>query len=181
MRFALGGADQGQPAAALCRVSCSTNPGDAGGAGRGLPRRSPRRHPRARTSRPRFISTGGTPNLSNLGRIRGTRTHRAGTFYLQRPDDARLRRGRARRLRPCCLYDGGQPCGTRAPGILDAGFQDADLRIGDSTGTALSADSLRTMDRRALRGTWLSRSLASSRSRQSRCRAGDSPTSLRQW
>ena len=78
-------------------------------------------------SMPEIISTGGTPNLANLGKIRGATEHRAGTYIFN--DRMMLACGAAQLedCRPACLCHGGQPRGRRArhPRFR---FQDTHLR-----------------------------------------------------
>ena len=67
-----------------------------------------------------IISTGGTPNLKNLGRIAGTTEHRAGTYIF---NDRMMLRCGAATLEDCALQVVATVVSRAAPerGILDAG------------------------------------------------------------
>jgi D-serine deaminase-like pyridoxal phosphate-dependent protein len=68
----------------------------------------------------RIVSTGGTPNLKNLGRIKGTTEHRAGTYIF---NDRMMMRCGAAALEDCALNVISTVVSRAAPerGILDAG------------------------------------------------------------
>jgi D-serine deaminase-like pyridoxal phosphate-dependent protein len=68
----------------------------------------------------RIVSTGGTPNLKNLGRIKGTTEHRAGTYIF---NDRMMMRCGAATLDDCALNVISTVVSRAAPerGILDAG------------------------------------------------------------
>lgn len=68
----------------------------------------------------RTVSSGGTPNLVNLGRIRGTTEHRAGTYVY---NDRMMMAAGAATLADCALtiVTTVVSRATRARGILDAG------------------------------------------------------------
>jgi D-serine deaminase-like pyridoxal phosphate-dependent protein len=68
----------------------------------------------------RIISTGGTPNLKNLGRIAGTTEHRAGTYVF---NDRMMMRCGAAELDDCALHVVSTVVSRAAPerGVLDAG------------------------------------------------------------
>jgi D-serine deaminase-like pyridoxal phosphate-dependent protein len=69
---------------------------------------------------PRIISTGGTPNLKNLGRIAGATEHRAGTYIF---NDRMMVACGAATLDDCALHVVATVVSRAAPerGILDAG------------------------------------------------------------
>lgn len=69
---------------------------------------------------PRIVSTGGTPNLRNLGRIEGTTEHRAGTYVF---NDRMMMAAGAATLEDCALTVVSTVVSRGGPtrGILDAG------------------------------------------------------------
>ena len=69
---------------------------------------------------PRIVSTGGTPNLADLGRVGGTTEHRAGTYVFN--DRMMMAAGQAR-LEDCALTVVATVVSRGGPtrGILDAG------------------------------------------------------------
>lgn len=69
---------------------------------------------------PGIVSTGGSPNLKNVGQLKGATEHRPGT-YLQRPHAGRRWRGVVGRLCAPRLFHRGQPRAAPGRGILDAG------------------------------------------------------------
>ena len=73
-----------------------------------------------RLPEPRIISTGGTPNLKNLGRIGGATEHRAGTYIF---NDRMMVACGAATLDDCALHVVATVVSRAAPdrGILDAG------------------------------------------------------------
>jgi D-serine deaminase-like pyridoxal phosphate-dependent protein len=68
----------------------------------------------------RIVSTGGTPNLANLGRLEGSTEHRPGTYVF---NDRMMMACGAARLEDCALSIYATVVSRAAPerGILDAG------------------------------------------------------------
>jgi len=83
-----------------------------------------------------IISTGGTPNLSNLGRIRGTTEHRAGTYIF---NDRMMLACGAAELADCALHVYTTVVSRAGPerGILDAGSKTLTSDIGGLDGHGL--------------------------------------------
>ena len=75
---------------------------------------------RAEGLAPRVVSSGGTPNLANLGKVRGVTEHRAGTYIF---NDRMMMRCGAATLDDCALNVISTVVSRAAPerGILDAG------------------------------------------------------------
>ena len=56
-----------------------------------------------------MVSTGGSPNMKNLGKLKGATEHRPGHLHLQRPHAGRRRCRHLGRLRAQHLFHRGQP------------------------------------------------------------------------
>jgi D-serine deaminase-like pyridoxal phosphate-dependent protein len=85
---------------------------------------------------PRIVSTGGTPNLANLGRIRGATEHRAGTYVF---NDRMMMAAGAATLADCALTIVSTLVSRANPGrgILDAGSKSLTSDLGKLTGHGL--------------------------------------------
>ena len=98
-----------------------------GGADASMTRRWPACARSGSGSTPAMVSTGGSPNLKNLGKLKGATEHRPGTYIYN--DRMQVAAGVADlgRLRAEYLFDRGEP---RRPRTRHSGcrLQDADLR-----------------------------------------------------
>lgn len=85
---------------------------------------------------PRIVSTGGTPNLRNLGRIEGTTEHRAGTYVF---NDRMMMAAGAATLEDCALTIVTTVVSRAGPtrGILDAGSKTLSSDTGKLDGFGL--------------------------------------------
>lgn len=89
--------------------------------------------------RPAVVSTGGTPNLVDLGRIAGTTEHRAGTYVF---NDRMMMAAGAATLEDCALTVVSTVVSRGGParGILDAGSKTLSSDIGKLDGFGLILD-----------------------------------------
>lgn len=85
---------------------------------------------------PRIVSTGGTPNLRDLGRIEGTTEHRAGTYVF---NDRMMMAAGVARLEDCALTVVSTVVSRGGParGILDAGSKTLSSDTGKLDGFGL--------------------------------------------
>ncbi len=122
-------------------------------------RRGDSRGSRRSASRPRIVSTGGTPNLANVGKLVGATEHRAGTYIF---NDRMMVACGAATLDDCALTVFTTVVSRAGPerGILDAGLEDADRRSRRRPGrlSAMILEYPQARIRRFRRGARLSRS-----------------------
>ena len=85
---------------------------------------------------PRIVSTGGTPNLANVGRLKGATEHRAGTYIF---NDRMIMAAGAARLDDCALNVYATVVSRAGPerGILDSGSKTLTSDIGGLDGHGL--------------------------------------------
>ena len=85
---------------------------------------------------PRIVSTGGTPNLANLGRIRGATEHRPGTYIF---NDRMMMAAGVAELKDCALTIVSTLVSRATPtrGILDAGSKTLTSDLGKLEGHGL--------------------------------------------
>jgi D-serine deaminase-like pyridoxal phosphate-dependent protein len=100
----------------------------------------------------RMVSSGGTPNVANLGRIKGATEHRAGTYVFN--DRMMLACGAARhgRSRASRRRDDRQPAGPER-GIVDAGSKTLTSDTGGLEGHGLILEHPRPRSRSSPRST----------------------------